>query len=538
MANRKKTVEIDFIADTTKATRGIKQVGDTAEKQGGRFQKMGGVAKAGFAVAAVGVGILVNGLKDAVAAAAEDEAAQADLALALKNTVKATDAQIASTEKFITKTSLAVGVADDELRPALEELVRTTGDLGEAQDLLGVALDIAAAKGVSVEAVTKAMGKAALGNIGALGRLGIATKNAEGKTLTFEEAVAEANRTMGGAAETAAKTGAGAMARFGVVVEEFKEAIGGPLLDALAGALNGLLKFKEELETPGTQSFWDGLITNIKATEDAGKPLVEWFQRLDSALSIFEDTSTRFASTGLPSLAGEMDAARHAAAGQAGATDDLTAATEGLEGASGEAALSIDAVREAALKLFDPVFALADAERDLTEAVAGAAEAAAEHGDSSPEYLEALESIRTKALEVEAAERTLATGTGVTREQMENHLRGLRIFTEQQIDLMLAAYARHNAFVLRGPPSTSRQPTSSNPSRVPGQHTGGTVLGDYRGQEVLRTMRVGEHVSQGGRPTNGHGGTEIIQLVLDGRVISEVVRGQAIRDKKAGRSWG
>ena len=259
--SRKRTVEIDVVVDDKAASSKLKNLGDDAQKSAKGFSGLSGGMKA----AAIGAGAFVASnvvgfLKDATVAAAEDEAAQVDLALAIRNATGATDGQIAATETFITKTSLATGVADDQLRPALEELVRTTGDLEGAQDLLGVALDIAAAKGIPVEAVTKAMGKAALGNVGALGRLGIATKDAEGNVLTFEEAVAEANRTMGGAADEAAQTGAGAMARFGVVVEEFKEAIGAPLLDALANVLNGLLKFKEQLDEPGSQSWMDGVV--------------------------------------------------------------------------------------------------------------------------------------------------------------------------------------------------------------------------------------------------------------------------------------
>ena len=57
-----------------------------------------------------------------------------------------------------------------------------------------------------------AIAKAYAGNIGALGRLGIATKDAEGKTMTFEQVMARAVATFGGSAATAATTTAGKMA--------------------------------------------------------------------------------------------------------------------------------------------------------------------------------------------------------------------------------------------------------------------------------------------------------------------------------------
>lgn len=546
---RKKTVEIDFIADTSKATRGIKNVGDTAEAQGTKFQKMGSAAKIGFGLAAVGVGVAIDFLKDATIAAADDEAAQVDLALALKNTVDATDAQIKATEKYITKTSLATGVTDDELRPALENLVRATGDLDKAQTLLGTAMDISAAKGKPLAAITEAMGKAALGNVGALGRLGIATKDAEGNALTFEEAMAEANRTMGGAAEEAAGTGAGAMARFNVVMEEFKEGIGGPFLNALANGLDALLTFKEELDTPGTQSFWDGVVTGIKEQEDSMKRWENaWKNPVTDRIALgFKQAGEVIGLNFLPNLAEAstaMDTARHSAAGaKSGGIDPLTGATEDLGEATDDTTDSIygqmDALRAAA----DPTFALVDAENDLAGAIADAKAAADEHTTKSPEYVEALDKVREAAGRVQGAESTLASTTGVTRRQMEDHLRSLQVFTDAQIDLIIADMERVNAFRFADKQVRiiyKRQPTPDNPYNIPGQHSGGHVEGQFRGQEVLRRMRVGEFVSQSGNPGhNGNGGgPEVIQLVVDGRVLADVVRREKIKDERSGRSWG
>ena len=62
-----------------------------------------------------------------------DEAAQTKLATSLKNVAGATDTTVAATEAYILKTSLAKGVTDDELRPSLDRLVRSTKDVEEAQ---------------------------------------------------------------------------------------------------------------------------------------------------------------------------------------------------------------------------------------------------------------------------------------------------------------------------------------------------------------------------------------------------------------------
>ena len=57
------------------------------------------------------------------------------------------DYQVAAVEDYITQTSMAAAVSDEELRPALATLARGTGDLETAQKGLGLALDVAAGTG-------------------------------------------------------------------------------------------------------------------------------------------------------------------------------------------------------------------------------------------------------------------------------------------------------------------------------------------------------------------------------------------------------
>ncbi len=133
--------------------------------------------KAAFAIkkaalpAAAAIGALAVVGVDAVKAFAEDDAAAQKLATTLQNVTSATDAQVASVEDFITKTSIASAVADDELRPALDSLVRGTGVVAQAQDLLGLALDISAGTGKDLGLVSDALSKAYNGNFAALKKL-------------------------------------------------------------------------------------------------------------------------------------------------------------------------------------------------------------------------------------------------------------------------------------------------------------------------------------------------------------------------------
>ena len=121
-------------------------------------------------------------------------------------------------------------MADDDLRPALSNLVRATGDVGKAQKLAGLAMDISAGTGKDLGAVSTALAKAQNGNVGALSRLGVKTKDAEGKTMSFKKVVGQLGDTFKGAASKHADTTAGRFARLKLIGSELGESIGAKLL--------------------------------------------------------------------------------------------------------------------------------------------------------------------------------------------------------------------------------------------------------------------------------------------------------------------
>lgn len=226
MAGSRRIV-VEFLGKDTSASRTAREVEGKTSKLGATMAKVGRVAAVGLAAGTVVAG---KALFDMGKAAAEDAQGQALLAKALQNNAGATKEQIAATEDWISAQGRALGVADDQLRPALSSLVTATGDVGKAQKLASLAMDISAAKGKDLGAVSEALMKAHNGNVGALGRLGIATKDASGKTLTFEEATKNASKTFGGAAATSADTFAGKMGRLKLALGEAQESIGAKLL--------------------------------------------------------------------------------------------------------------------------------------------------------------------------------------------------------------------------------------------------------------------------------------------------------------------
>jgi hypothetical protein len=231
MAGQSRTLKLSILADVDQLKKSLAQangdVDDSSSKMG-EFSKKAGLAfaAAGAAAGAYAVKLAVDGVKAAI----EDEAAQIRLATALKNATGATDDMIASVEKQILKTSLATGVADDKLRPALQRLSLSTNDVTKAQDLLNLALDISQATGKGLDSVANALGKAYDGNTAALGKLGIGLSSAELKAMSFEETQTRLSDLFGGAAAANSKTFAGQLEILKVTFDEAKESIGVKLL--------------------------------------------------------------------------------------------------------------------------------------------------------------------------------------------------------------------------------------------------------------------------------------------------------------------
>jgi len=214
------------------------------------FQKLEGAsAKASFAMkkaalpaaaAIAGIGFALVG---ATKAAMEDQAEQVQLALALENVTGATDAQIKASEDMISKMSLASGVADSELRPALASLVRGTKDIEEANRALALAQDVAAGSGKDLATVSDAIAKAYGGNMKGLQALSPEIKAMIKDGASLEDVMNVLGGSFGGASAAAAATAEGGMKRLGIALAETKESIGAALLPVVEAILPVLLKF-------------------------------------------------------------------------------------------------------------------------------------------------------------------------------------------------------------------------------------------------------------------------------------------------------
>ena len=250
-----RTLKLSILGDVDNLNKSLKAATADVETFGDKVSKAGKMVGAALVAAAAAAGAYAVKIGvDGVKAAIEDEKAQTQLALALKNATGATEGAIAATEQFILQQSLATGVADDELRPALQRLALSTGDVSKAQGLLKTALDVSTATGKPLETVANALGKAYDGNTAALGKLGIGLSAAELKTMSFTQVQGRLTDLFGGAAAANADTYSGRIARMQIAFDEAKETIGFALLPIL----EKLMKFINTIALPAINAMSSG----------------------------------------------------------------------------------------------------------------------------------------------------------------------------------------------------------------------------------------------------------------------------------------
>lgn len=238
-------VMIDIAAEFT-GNKAFKQADTATDKLSKNVKKLAATFGLTFGATAI-----LAYSKAAVKAAAADQKAQQQLALALKNVGLGRDA--ATSEAYIQRLQSEFGIVDDLLRPSYQTLAVATRDSAEAQRLMGIALDVSAANSLDLNAVTKALSRAFLGNNTALSRLGVGISKADLKSKSFKEITDQLSATFAGSATAAANSYQGSMDKLAVATDNFKESIGVGLIEAL-NILNGeqgLAKTTSEIDKLG-----------------------------------------------------------------------------------------------------------------------------------------------------------------------------------------------------------------------------------------------------------------------------------------------
>ena len=213
-----------------------------------------GVKRLGGALAATfGAQQLLKFAKNAAKAFIEDEKAASRLAVAVKNL--GLEFETPRIERFISDLSKMSGVADDQLRPAMQKLLQTTGSVAKAQELLTQATDIAAGSGVDYETVVNDLSMAYVGQTRGLRKYSLGLTQAELKTMKFADVQERLNKQFSGANAEYLNTYAGKLQLITTAAGEASEKIGGSLVDALVSvfAAGDTTKFVNQIDTLATK---------------------------------------------------------------------------------------------------------------------------------------------------------------------------------------------------------------------------------------------------------------------------------------------
>jgi len=285
VASDSRALTLKLLADTADFQKKLANGSKDIDSIGERAAEFGKKAAIAFAAAGAAIGAFAV---SAVKAAAEDETAQKRLAATIEATTGATAKQIAGVEEYIKQTSIAIGVADDGLRPAFTRLVRSTQDVEEAQKLLNLALDLSAATGKPLETVTNALGRAYDGNTTALGKLGLGIDAADLKSQDFDTTFNQLTATFGQFAENEAETTTKQMERVKIALDEAKESIGAALLPVVQELTAWIL----ENFIPALEAFISGLTGTDGLNEgltESQKVAVEWGKKIRGFINIVID---------------------------------------------------------------------------------------------------------------------------------------------------------------------------------------------------------------------------------------------------------
>ena len=212
-----------------KGKKALSDVDKSVNKLSKSFKKLAGAAGIGLSTAAV-----VKFGKAAAKAFMEDEKAASRLAMSVKNL--GLGFEIPRIERYIANLSAMSGVTDDQLRPAMQRLLQTTGSVTKSQELLNQAIDISRGSGVDYETVVNDLSMAYVGNTKGLRKYSLGLSQAELKTMSFADVQSKFASLFKGSNAAYLDTYAGKFELINTAVGEASEKIGGALVESLVAA--------------------------------------------------------------------------------------------------------------------------------------------------------------------------------------------------------------------------------------------------------------------------------------------------------------
>lgn len=252
--------------------KGFKQAESAMETLGKSVKKLA----IAFGVTFSAQKIAVFG-KTSVKAFLDDEKAAKALTKSLNNMGLAfEDSRI---KAYVSSLEAATGVSDNLLRPALQGLLSTTGSVTKSQELLKLAIDVAAGSGEKLTTVASDLSMAFVGNTKGLKKYNLGLTQSQLQTMRFTDIQDKLNQQFSGQNAAYLDTYAGKLSLVQVAYDNMQETIGKGLIDSfslLAGesGIGGATTAMEQFGVAASETLLGvaAILKKITPTGVAGEP--------------------------------------------------------------------------------------------------------------------------------------------------------------------------------------------------------------------------------------------------------------------------
>lgn len=241
----------------------------------------------------------------------------------------------------------------------------------------------------------------------------------------------------------------------------------------------------------------------------------EWVEMIRELINGSDDAEPSIAE-----LSTAMDRARHSAAGAGAAFDEEAAALDELRTKADRAEAAIKSLHDEQRAAIDPAFKLFKATQDYNEAVEERERLERDGKKGTEAWTEASLGSLDALMELEEARDGFSSD-----EAFAEHFRAVARaagLTADEIDRLLRTILGLDGMAVSVGGSGSRFTVSASAPQY-AFHDGGVVPGPP-GTEVPALLMAGETVLPTHKAGYSSGGTEVIQVVLDGAVVAEAVR--------------
>jgi hypothetical protein len=255
------TSTLEFlITAKDEASKIFDKVGDSVDKQKGKFDKFQAGANIALGAVALGVGVFA---KQSIDAYSEAETQQAKLGLAYEKFPALADVNIESLRSLNDELQKKTGYDNDDTA-AMQASLAAFGLTGsQIEKLTPLVQDYASKTGQDLATSADAVGKAMLGSGKAMKTVGVDFTDAGSVAGNFDQVVTGLTAKVGGYAETMGGTAAGKTKILAVQWEDLQEKAGQKLIPALTKMTDAGIKLTDWMG--GHQSETTALVVGIGA---------------------------------------------------------------------------------------------------------------------------------------------------------------------------------------------------------------------------------------------------------------------------------